>query len=94
MFNVIVGMLTALILSRVGVTTDGVWIGEYIYHLQVVTTNKYNTVAISTLQFTRAHNSLVFQSVTRRFLVTAPTMAIPLPPGSSPLFTDSRTELT
>jgi hypothetical protein len=34
------------ILSRVGVTIDGVWIGEQIYyHLQVVTPNNYYTIA-------------------------------------------------
>jgi hypothetical protein len=49
------------------VTIDGVWMNKCIDHLQVVT-----------LQFTKAH-SLV--SVTRSFLVTAPTMAIPLPPA-------------
>jgi hypothetical protein len=37
-------------MSCVCVTVDGVWIGEQIYlHLQVVTTNNYNTIAISTL---------------------------------------------
>lgn len=34
------------------------------------------------------------QSLTRRFLITAPKMAFPLPPGSSPFFTDSCIEIT
>jgi hypothetical protein len=77
------------------VTIDGVWIGEWIYyHLHVVTTNNYNTIAIYTHYSSLEHTVQCSQSVTRRFLVTAPTMAISLPPGSSPLFTDSHTEVT
>jgi hypothetical protein len=34
------------ILSRVGVTIDGVWINGFIDHLQVVATNNYNTIAV------------------------------------------------
>jgi hypothetical protein len=34
------------------------------------------------------------QSVTRHFVVKAPTVAIPLLPGCSPVFTDSCIELT
>jgi hypothetical protein len=82
------------ILSRVRLTIDGVWIGDSIDHLQVVTTNNYNTIAISRVYSSLEHTVLCSQSVTRRFLVTAPTMAIPLPPGSNPLFTNSRTEVT
>jgi hypothetical protein len=67
---------------------------SFIDHLQVVTTNNYYTIAISTLYSSLEHTVYYSHSVTRRFLLTAPTMAIPLPPGSSPLFTDSRTELT
>jgi hypothetical protein len=37
------------------------------------TTNNYNTISISAIYSS--------QSVTRRFLVAAPTMAIPLPPA-------------
>jgi hypothetical protein len=49
----------------------------FIDHLQVVTTNNYNTIALSTL-----YSSLEHTVVTRRLLVTAPTIAILLPPGS------------
>jgi hypothetical protein len=62
------------------VTIDGVWIGEWIYyHLQVVTANKYNIIAISTFYSSLEHTVYCSQYVTRRFLVTAPTMAILLP---------------
>jgi hypothetical protein len=37
------------------VTIDGVWIGEWIDHLQVVTTNSYNTVAIPTIYISLRH---------------------------------------
>jgi hypothetical protein len=50
-------------------------------HLQVVTTNNYNTIAISPLYSSLQHTFYCSQSVTRRFLVTAPTMVIPLPPA-------------
>jgi hypothetical protein len=50
-------------------------------HLQVVTTKSHNTIAISTLYSSVEHTVQCSQSVTRRFLVTAPTMAIPLPPA-------------
>jgi hypothetical protein len=63
------------ILSRaVCVTIDGVWI---------VTTNNYNTIAISTLYSSLEHTVYCSQSISRRFLVTAPTKAISLPPCSS-----------
>jgi hypothetical protein len=66
---------------------------EHIY-TQLVTTSNYNTIVdVHNLQLATAH-AKSSQSVTKRFLVTAPTMAIPLPPGSSPFFTDSRTELS
>jgi hypothetical protein len=77
------------------VTIDGVRIGECINdHIQVETINNDNTTAISTLYVSLDYKVWGSQYVTRRFLVTAPAMAIPLPPGSSPVFTDSRTELT
>jgi hypothetical protein len=53
----------------------------YIDHFQVVTTNNYYTVAdFHTLQITTAHakSSPACSVFTRRFLVTALTMAIPL----------------
>jgi hypothetical protein len=64
--------------------------------LEGVTINnyEYNTIAISTLYNSLEHTVQCTQSVNRRFLVTAPTMAIALAPALSPLFTDSRTELT
>jgi hypothetical protein len=41
-------------------TIDGVWLmNRFIDHLQVIITNKYNTITVSTLQFTGVH-SLVF----------------------------------
>jgi hypothetical protein len=59
----------------------GFWIIGFIDNLVIVTTNYYNNLAnFRTLQYTRA-DSLVYQSVTRRFLVTASTMVIPLPPA-------------
>jgi hypothetical protein len=63
-------------------------------YLHIVTTINYNTITISILYSSVEHTIQRFQSATRRFLVTAPTMTIPLSPGSSSLFTDSRTELT
>jgi hypothetical protein len=69
-------------------------VNKFIDHLQAVTTNTYNTVAISTLYNSLDHTVYCSQSVTRLFPVSAPTMAIPLPPVSSLIFTDSRTELT
>jgi hypothetical protein len=62
------------------VTIDGVWI-EYIDHLQVITTNNYNTVAISILYSSLMHPVWCSQAVNRRFLVMASTVAIPLPLG-------------
>jgi hypothetical protein len=78
------------------VTIDGVLIGErFIDHLQqVVTTNDYNTITISTVYISLQHIVWYSFSDTRNFLVRAPTFASPLPPKSSPLFTDSRAELT
>jgi hypothetical protein len=58
--------------------STGFWIG-FIDHLQIASTNNYNTIAISTLYSSIEHTLQCSQSVTRRFLVTAPTMAIPLP---------------
>jgi hypothetical protein len=52
---------------------------EFIGHLQLVTTNNYNTTAISTLYSSLEHTVECSQSDTRRFLATAPTMAILLP---------------
>jgi hypothetical protein len=49
-------------------------------HLQVVTVNNYNTIAISTFYSSLEHTVECSQSVTRSFLVTAPKMAIPLHP--------------
>jgi hypothetical protein len=66
---------------------------RFIDNLQVVTTNNYNTIAISTIYISLEHILLCSQSVTRRFLATAPTTAIPLHAGLGPLLTDSRTEL-
>jgi hypothetical protein len=60
----------------------------FIDNLQVMTTNKYNTVTnFHNLQITRAHTkSLLGLSVfTSSFLVMASTMAVPLLPCSSPL---------
>jgi hypothetical protein len=65
----------------------GLYIG-FIDHLQVVTTSKYNIIAnFHTLQITRAHaKSFPARSLfTSSCLVTAPTIAIPLFPCSSPL---------
>jgi hypothetical protein len=67
---------------------------RFIDNLQVVTTNNYNTIVISTLYISLGHTVKCSQVVTRRFLLTAPTMTIPLPPGSSLRFIDSSTELT
>jgi hypothetical protein len=58
---------------------DGVWIDEFIDHLQVTTTNNYNT--ISKLYSSPEHIVYCSKSVTRRFLVTAPIMTIPLLPA-------------
>jgi hypothetical protein len=49
---------------------------------------------VSTLYISLEHTVYCSQSVSGRFLVTAPIMAIPLSPVSNPLFTDSHTELT
>jgi hypothetical protein len=42
-------------------------------------TNNYNSIAISTLYSSLDHTVSCSQFVTRRFLVTALTVAIPLP---------------
>jgi hypothetical protein len=53
---------------------------------QLVTTPTRSAIAdLHTLQITVTHTSVL--SVTRRILVTVLTMAISLPPGSSPLWT-------
>jgi hypothetical protein len=54
-------------------------VNRFIEHLQVVTTNNYNTIVISTL-YSSLGNTCVL-SVTRYFLLPAPTLAIPLPPA-------------
>jgi hypothetical protein len=59
-------------------------------YLQVVTTNNYNTVAISVFYSSLEHTIKCSQSVTRHFLVTAPTMVIPLLQGSGPVVKNSR----
>jgi hypothetical protein len=56
-------------------------VNRFIDHLQVVTTNNYNTIAISTIYSSLEHTVQCSQSVIRRFLVTAPTMAISLAPA-------------
>jgi hypothetical protein len=48
-------------------------------HLQVITTNNYNTIVISTLYSSPEHTVLCSQSITRRSLLMAPAVAIPLP---------------
>jgi hypothetical protein len=68
-------------------------VNRFIDHLQVVTTNNYNTIAISKLYTSIEHTVLCSRSVARRFPVTAPTIAILLASCSSLLFTDPRTEL-
>jgi hypothetical protein len=54
----------------------------------------YNTITITILYSSLEHTTYCSQSVTRRFLVTAPTMYISLSPGSTPFFIESRTEMT
>jgi hypothetical protein len=55
-------------------------VNGFLDHLQVVTTNKYSIVTIFTLYSSLENtNYFFFQSVTRGFLVTAPTVAIHLP---------------
>jgi hypothetical protein len=54
-------------------------------HLQAVATNNYNTIAISTLYTSLEHTVKSSQSVTRHFLVMAPTMAIPVSCSSPPI---------
>jgi hypothetical protein len=54
-------------------------VNRIIDHFPVLTTNNYNSIAISTLYSSLLHTAWCSQSVTRRFLVTAPPMAIPLP---------------
>jgi hypothetical protein len=53
-------------------------VNRFIDHLKVVNANNYNTIAISTLYSLLKHTVYCYQTVTRRFLVTAPAMAIPL----------------
>jgi hypothetical protein len=55
-------------------------VNVFIDHLQVVTTNNYNTIAVSTLYSSLQHTVWCSESVTGRFLVTAPTMPTSLPP--------------
>jgi hypothetical protein len=57
------------------------FMNRFIDYLQVITTNNYNTIAISTIYNSLEHTVKCSQSVTRRFLVTAPTMTIPLLPA-------------
>jgi hypothetical protein len=77
------------------VTIDGFgFLNGFIDHLQVVTTNNSNSIAISTLYSSQEHTVQCSQSVTRRFLVTAATVATSLPPASNPFFTDFHIELT
>jgi hypothetical protein len=68
-------------------------VNRFMDNLQIVTTVNYNTVDISKRYSSLEHTVECSHSVTRRFLIAAPTMAIPLPPSSRSLFTDSRTEL-
>jgi hypothetical protein len=56
-------------------------VDRFIDQLQVVIPNNYNTTAISTTHSTLENTVQSRQSVTRHFLVTVPTMAIPLPPA-------------
>jgi hypothetical protein len=69
-------------------------VNRFIDRLNVVTTNDYKIIAVSTIYNSLVHTDKCSQSVTTCFLVMDPTMANPLPPGSNPLFTDSRTELS
>jgi hypothetical protein len=55
-------------------------VNRFTDHLQVVTASNYNTI-ISTFYISLEHTVWCSHSVTRRFLVTAPKMAIPLPPA-------------
>jgi hypothetical protein len=66
-------------------TVDGV--NRFIGRFEIVTTNNYNTIAVSTLYNSVEHTVFCSQSVTRRFLVTAPTLAVPLPPAKYSLHT-------
>jgi hypothetical protein len=55
---------------------DEIWIvNRFTDHIHVGTTNIYNTADVSTLYSSLEHTV----SVTRSFLLTVPTMAIPLP---------------
>jgi hypothetical protein len=76
------------LLSLVWVTIDGGlnWI------LDLLTTYRSNLHI--TFYSSLEHTVQCSQPVTRRFLVMAATMAIPLPFGSDPLFTYSHAELT
>jgi hypothetical protein len=56
-------------------------VNRFIDHLEVITTNNYNSIGISTLYSSLEHTVLSSQSVTIRFLVMAPTVAIPVPPA-------------
>jgi hypothetical protein len=70
-------ILLSYILSRVGVTIDGVGlIIKFIDHLQIVTTSNYSAIANSRiLQFTTAHNN------SSEAAVSSPA-DVPLIPGS------------
>jgi hypothetical protein len=81
-----VSPISNILLRRTDWVQTGFWIIGFIDHLQVVTTNNYNTIAdIHTLK--SLQHTLACSVFTRRFLVTALTMAIPLLPCSSPLWT-------
>jgi hypothetical protein len=68
-------------------------VNRFTDHFEVVTTNNYKAIAISTPYKPLAHTKSS-QSGIGCFLVTASTMAIPLNPDWSPFFTDPCTELT
>jgi hypothetical protein len=70
-------------------------VNKFIYQLQIVTASNHSAIASShTLQFTTAltKSSPACNVSIGPFLVTAQTVAIPLPPAQV-LFTDSRTGL-
>jgi hypothetical protein len=75
---------TFFIVSRVWVKVDGVFIGNWNYHLPIVTTSNYSTIANShTMQFTTACTKSSQSSVsTSRCLVTTSTSDVPLTLGS------------
>jgi hypothetical protein len=55
-------------------------VNRFIDRLQFVTINNYNTISTSTIYISLEHTVYCSQSVTRLFLIRAPTIAIPLPP--------------